>query len=536
MVKEELLFMNGKIFTSNSNQPYASAMRVRDGKIVWIGELEDLEQREQCIDLKGKRVIPGLIDAHLHPVYLAKAEKQIACTPPLVESIVDIVSEIKKMSAKKKAGAWIECWGYDEGKLQEGRAPLRWDLDQATTEHPVIVTRTCAHVVSVNSVTLELAGITKDTPNPAGGQIDRDQEGEPTGILRENAKDLLANIMPVETLDDQAQLLAELSPKLLSKGITAITDLMAKSKPINYFDLYQEARKRGLKQRTVLYYLYEELKKGYKLDGEQTNREQPIHIGGVKLFSDGSVSGQTAWVTPSFMGEEEAYGIQMTSEEELLAAAKVAKEQGIQLVIHAMGEQAIDLIVNTFYEKEGWLKGAPSIRIEHASLPTKKAIERAAKAGIAIVTQPIFLYAEIESYLNNLGEERTKNSYPIQSLLKAGVPVAFSSDAPATAWADPANLFVGMKAAITRLAYDRTDTGQSQRVAVETAVKLFTSAAQHITRIPEIGQLAPGYQADFIVLDQDLLEIDPEKIDEIMVEQTYLAGELVYEKNKILQQ
>ncbi|GAE25994.1 exoenzymes regulatory protein AepA precursor [Halalkalibacter wakoensis JCM 9140] len=504
-------------------------MVIREGEIIWIGESEELDGTgEDFVDLNGKRVLPGIIDAHMHPLLLANAAKQIACTPPLVYSIEELLREIKKQRFQE-SDSWIECWGYDEGKLKEGRAPNRYDLDKASTDLPIVVTRTCLHIVSVNSKALQLAGIDATTPDPVGGEIDRDQNGEPTGILRENARYLVLNVMPLESLEDNAQTIAELSPKLLSHGITAITDLMGRTEPIDYYKLYEKAREKGLKQRVVLYYLWEDVKKEQTLPSEKIDSNEPIHVGGVKVFTDGSISGQTAWVKAPFH-ESNVYGIQMTSEEELWAAARAAKQNHIQLVIHAMGEHAIDFILDTFSEYESWLTNGPSIRIEHASLPTDEAIKRAAKAGIAFVTQPIFLFAEIESYLANLGTERTKRSYPVQSMLEAGVLVAFSSDAPATAWADPANPFVGMKAAVTRTAYDGTDTGENQRIDVETAITLYTREAQQITRIPKVGQLAVGYYADFIVLDQDLLEIERENIDQICVEQTYLGGSLVYKR------
>ncbi|MEH7548065.1 amidohydrolase [Neobacillus vireti] len=530
----ELTFINGKIFTSNPEQPYASAMVVRNGRIAWIGEEEDLKKIEgTCVDLNGKRVLPGLIDAHLHPLYLAGAAKQIACTQPLIHSISDLQEQIRLVRASQSQDSWIQGWGYDEGKLLEGRAPTRRDLDQAAANVPVVITRTCAHIISVNSKALELAGITKDTPDPQGGKIDRDENGEPTGILRENAKDLVNQVMPETTLEDDAALLAELSPVLLSHGITAITELMGRTKPNDYLEMYQLATKKGLKQRSVLYYLWEDLKEHPVIEQQKMARENQIHIGGIKLFSDGSVSGQTAWVNPPFLGEEENYGIQMTTREELSAAAEAAKKHNIQLVIHAMGEQAIDLIVDTFYGQKGWLTDAPSIRMEHAAMPAPGTLKRAAETGIAFVSQPIFLFAEIETYLHNLGAERTKQTYPFKAMLEAGIKVAFSSDAPATAWADPVNPFVGIKSAVTRLAHDGTDTGKTQRVDVETAIKLYTRAAQEITRIPNVGQLKPGFHADFIVLDLDILVINPEQIDQIQVVETYMAGNLVYKFDSI---
>ncbi|MGS2779677.1 amidohydrolase [Robertmurraya sp. GLU-23] len=523
-------FMNGKIFTSNPEQPDANTMIVQNGRIVWIGEQSNLEIIEgECIDLKGQRVLPGIIDAHLHPLWLATATTQIACTPPLIHSISFLIEQIKKISRTIEKGKWIEGWGYDEAKFAEGREPSRWDLDKATSEIPIFITRTCTHIAVVNSKALELAGITKDTPDPPDGKIDRDSNGEPTGILRENAKDLVQSLIPSKSLEENADLLAGLSTKLLAHGITAITDLMSRTKPIDYFKMYDEARKKGLKQRTVLYYLWEDLKEKPIIPLEKMNKEDQIHIGGIKLFSDGSISGKTAWVNPAFLGEEGNYGIQMTTKEELLAAAQAAEKNQIQLVVHAMGEQAIDLIIDTFYRKNGWLTTGPSIRIEHAAMPTQRAIQRAADAGIAVVTQLIFVFAEIESYHNNLGPERTKQTYPIQSMLQSGIQVAISSDAPATAWADPVNPFVGIMSAVTRLAHNGLDTGQSQRIDLRTAIMLYTKAAQEITQIPHIGQLTVGNHADFIILEEDIFEMRMEKIHTVKVNQTYMGGKLVFQ-------
>lgn len=524
-VKEERIFYNAKIFTSNPEKPYASALAVRDGRITWIGEQNDLEKLDNsAIDLKGRRVIPSFIDAHLHPLLLAKTSKQIAATPPNVYSIKELQEKIRKQREIQGSDSWIKGWGYDEGKLSEGCAPTRWDLDKAAPDLPVIVTRTCSHIAVVNSKALEIAGITKDTPNPPGGKIDKDAEGEPTGILRENARNLVLQHMPAESFEENVQALAELSPKLLAKGITAIADLMSRVEPIDFFDLYNEAHNRGLKQRTVLYYKWQDIEKNPLIDKSKLSNQNPVYVGGVKILSDGSVSGQTAWVNKPYLGDGENYGIPMTSEEELLAAAKGAKQNKIQLVVHAMGTQAIDLIINTFYGKKGWLTDIPSIRIEHAAMPSAQALKRAAEMGIAFVPQSIFLFAEIESYLKNLGAEWTRQTYPIRDMLDAGIKIALSSDAPATAWADPVNPFVGLKSAVTRKAYDGTDTGQKQRIDICTAITLYTRAAQEITGILDVGQLTPGYHADFIVLDQDILEIENEKIDQVSVDETYMGG------------
>ncbi|MFS0784008.1 amidohydrolase [Bacillus sp. 1P06AnD] len=534
---QEELYVNGRVFTADAHMPFADAFTVKDGKVTWIGNREDVQgAADSVVDFQGRTVMPGFVDAHMHPLHLAKGAKQIACTPPAVHSIEDLKKEVGKRREGQEAGGWIEGWGYDEGKLAEKRSPNRWDLDEAVADSPVVVTRTCGHIITVNSKALELAGITKETADPQGGKIDRDERGEPTGVLRESAKDLVKNCMPATTVEEDAEELAELSDVLLSYGITAITDLMALTQPHDYLDMYRQAATKGLKQRAALYYLWEEFKNNPHLSAGQKEKEQQIHVGGIKLFSDGSVSGRTAWVNPAFLGDSQNFGIQTTTKEELEEAEAAARENGVQIVVHAMGEQAIDLIVDTFHGKEPWLKDIPSVRIEHAAMPTSEAIAKAAEAGIAFVPQPVFIFAEIESYLTNLGVERTKSTYPVRSMLDAGIKVAFSSDAPATAWAEPANPFIGIQSAVTRKAYDGTDTGAGQRIDVPTALALYTREAQRVTGIPDIGQLKEGYWADFIVLDQPILDMEPESIGEIKVLETYMSGKRVFEREAVKKQ
>ena len=530
-IKLNDIYFNGKIFTSNPSQPYASTMVVRDGRITWIGDQKDLKEVDgNTIDLKGRRVLPGFIDAHMHPFFLADCISQIACTPPITNSIEELLQHISKKLEEQGTDAWIEGWGFDEGKLKEHRTPTRWDLDKVAPSTPVVIIRTCCHIIVANSKALKMAGIDKNTSNPHGGQIDKDENGELTGILRESAREMIFNIVPTKAFEESATNLANLSPILLAHGITSITEMLARTGAIEYFDLYNRAREKGLKQRTVLYYITWDIDKSSTLKKEMVCSDNPIYIGGIKILADGSVSGKTAWIDPPYFSDDKNYGLSTTSREELLEASEYAKRNKIQLVVHAMGEKAIDLIVDTFYGKPGWLKDKPSIRIEHAAMPTNKALKLAAEIGIAFVTQPIFQYAEIETYLKNLGPERTKKTYPVQAMLKAGIKVAFSSDAPATAWADPSDPFVSIKAAVTRVSYDGTDCGEEHRVDVSTAIEFYTREAQQIAGIPGVGQLTVGYQADFIVLDQDILDISSDKINDISVEETYIGGNLVYKK------
>ncbi len=528
------IFYNGRIFTSNPEQPYAEAMVVEAGKIIWIGSNKDIkETAAACTDLKGKRVLPGFVDAHMHPLFLANAVKQIACTPPAVNSIDEMLQKVmEKRACSPDNGSWIEGWGYDENKLSEGRSPNRWDLDKASPDVPVFIMRTCFHIAVVNSRALQLAGINKDTPDPAGGKIDRDENGEPTGILRECAKDLVYSMIPKPTMDVSADNLALLSTILLSQGITSMAECLAETTPEDYYNIYIKAAEKGLKQRVVLYYQWDQLKKSGRLPVDKRNPENRIFIGGIKIMADGSISGKTAWIDPPYFKDENNYGLQTITCDELLKAADYAEKNQLQISVHAMGEQAIDLVVNTLYVKNCWLTDKPCIRIDHAAMPTDSAIRKSSEKGFFFVSQPIFIYAEIESYLKNLGLIRTKKTYPYKHILQSGVKLAFSSDAPATAWSDPSNPFTAIKAAVTRVSYDGTDNGRENALDVETAICLYTREATEACGIKGTGILKPGCYADFIILDQDILEIGPEEIDSINVSETYINGALVYKNLK----
>ncbi|HEY8488542.1 MAG TPA: amidohydrolase [Thermaerobacter sp.] len=557
---------NARIFTADPQLPEATAMVVEHGRIRWIGRQEDANPGSglATVDLQGRRVIPGIVDAHMHPLFLAQTAEQIACLPPAVHSVDDIVAAVRRRreDLARNPGhqpnpPWILGWGYDEGKLAEGRAPTRWDLDRGAADVPVVITRICYHVVAVNSKALELAGITRETPDPPGGRIDRDERGEPTGILRESARHLVLDRIPNPSPEAWAEMLAGLSPYLFARGITGITDMMARRHPVDDLELYRMARTRGLQQRVALYVLWDHLQK----DGEEggatgglgvdpdpqgggaarggapvllpyepidLDPRQPVFVAGIKVFADGSISGRTAWVDPPYRGEG-SHGLPMVTSQELRAAAAAARGAGVQLAVHAMGNRAIEQVAGTLVGLPAWLADGPSIRIEHATLAGPEAMVQAAQAGMAFVPQPIFLFAEIESYVNNLGEERAGCAYPLRSMLDAGVRVALSSDAPATSWSDPANPFVNVKMAVTRTASDGRQVGPGEAIPPATALALYTREAARVLRLPGVGRLAPGFAADFVVLDRDPLAVEPEEIDTVQVLATYMAGQRVYE-------
>lgn len=531
--KFDTVYVNGKIYTANVEAPFAEAMAVKDGRVAWIGNAADVElDGETTVDLKGRRVVPGFVDSHMHPIMLAATCRQISVLPPKIHSLEELAEAIRKVREEQGPDRWVLGWGYDEGKLAEHRSPNRYDLDKGAADVPVSIVRTCGHIRCLNSKALEIAGITKDTPDPEGGQIDRDENGEPTGILRENARNLILPFMEEKTKDTIVDELLDLSKMLLSQGVTTIADMANTEKNVDSYASYEAARKKGFQPRVASYYFWDNYKNRTDaiLSEERVKTEGRNRVAGVKLVGDGSVSGRTAWCDQPYLNGDDC-GICTCTDEDLAAAIAFCKENKCQLAYHAMGAKAIDKIVDATWQETPWTEhGEPYVRLEHVAMPSKQATERAAKAGIAYVTQPIFLYAEIESYLTNLGPERTKENYNIADWIKAGVKFSFSTDAPATAWATPSDPMPCLKCAVTRVAYDGTDCGQRHRVDIRTAIDLYTAKSAPMLGFTSLGQLKPGYFADFVVLDRDILEIPSEEIDQVKVLETYMDGVCVYNK------
>lgn len=530
--KYDQVFVNGTIFTADGEKPAASAMAVKDGYISWIGDGEAADfSGEECIDLEGKLVMPGIVDNHFHARYMANTLDEIPCLPPNMTSIEELKKQVKEKAQRVGKGIPVIGWGYDEGKFAEKRAPLKADLDEAAPDNPVIIVRTCCHIAVLNSMALRAIGIDENTPDMEGGAIGRMPNGELNEMVSERAKFMMDDYLTQHSQAEMSEKLCGLSQFLLSRGITAMAESLADLDPTDCYETYDSARRMGMRQRVALYYSWDQIQKlHYEIPEERKDASQPVFVAGIKLLGDGSVSGQTAWCDKPYLGTEN-YGLPIAAETELREAVAYAKRHGVQLKYHAMGESAITRAVDIFHRNADWLTdGRPSVRIEHFAMPTADAIEKCAESGIAVTMQPSFLYAEIESYLSNIGIERTRKSYPAKTVLEKGILLGFSSDSPATTWADPANPFMAIKGAVTRAAYDGTDTGAEERVDVRTALKLYTSDSQKILGVQKIGTLKEGYHADFLTLDRNILTIDVNEIDQVQVESVYMDGEQVYQR------
>ena len=519
---------NGKIFTGQDESTFVSAIGVSQGRIAWTGDTSEIEG--EYTDLGGKTVLPGFIGSHIHPVYVASVQDQVACMPPFVCSIEDMINELKKAVDETDPDSWIDGWGFDESKLAEGRTPTREDLDRVSTTHPVQIIRSCFHARVLNSRALELADINKDTPDIPEGIIARYEDGEPTGALYEAAHWHVEKFRTPVTYEDRIKSIVGLTHRFASLGITGVTEVMGM--PYDY-EMYMDAKKAGFRQRIAIYNKFSDFKSSGREDIVHTSDpDETVRFTGVKYFLDGSISGHTAFMKDPYPGTEDR-GYPIGSREELDEIYEYAKERNLQIIIHAMGDSAIQLIIDYFKDKPKWIEGAPSVRIEHCSILSDEMIDDMAEAGIGATMNIDFMYAEYDSWRKNLDDRRFAMATRLRSSYDRIDHLALASDSPATLWAVPEDVFMSLKAAVTRKAHGGQDINQDESISVEQAVLLYTKRAAAVCNFPSVGQLKPGYHADFIVLDKDIFGISPEDIDKVSVNETFIGGQKIYKRENL---
>lgn len=524
------VFTDAKVFTGESEADFATAFRVVDGMIDWVGAESDLgaDARIAAHSFGGRVVLPGLLDMHLHPSLMARTADAVQCLPPRVSSVAELTEALRSHHAFDDGDdRWITGTGYDETKYPTGRPPTAVDLDEVSTTQPILVWRADRHSAVCNHRALEIAGIDAATPDPPGARFERGANGKPTGILTErDAVSAVADFIPHPTDEERTHLLAKVGRKLFSRGIVGVCDLLATTWP-QPLAIYQKAFEIGPFPRSVLFYGWDPEVPLSDLSADE--RTGSARVGGVKILMDGTYSNRTAWVHQPYPKSADS-GLRTVSDEDARCAAAWARRNGMQLAVHAMGDRAIEHVVDLFGDEDPWLEGQPSVRIEHATLMSPDLIERirTARMTFGIATHTIFLFSEFEAYDRNLRAEQRAHAYPIKSLYHSIESLALSSDCPATAWSDADDVFVSVEAAVRRRAYNGADIGQNSAVTVAQALLLYTARPAQLTVMQGLGKIAPDYDASFVVLDRDVFTIPDTAISNTRVNETWIRGERVF--------
>jgi predicted amidohydrolase YtcJ len=535
----DLLLLNGNIHTMDTNTPQARSVAVKAGRILAVGGNKEIssmaDSSTEIIDLKGRLVLPGMMDSHFHFYDWAMGRKQLELAGGT--SLEQLLEKVSGSAREIPEGNWILGQGWNESDWSEHTMPERVRLDAVAPNHPVALWRCDLHLVAVNSMALNLAGIGKDTRNPQDGVIEKDASGEPTGILRELAPNLIKAVIPDPGSKEILAAMQDGISHLHSLGLTGIHDVrlmggLEGASALKAWQLLNESNELTLRCWVSL--PGERLEEAVALGIRTGMGDDRLRIGHLKYFADGGMGARTAWMIEPYLDAE--YGMPLSSVEELTRAVQTAEKAGLAVLIHAIGDRTNREIITLFEELAATRKDndansyAPPLlphRIEHTQMIRSEDITRLADLGMTACVQPHNMILDINMIDKCVGS-RGRHTYAYKEMIDAGVPILFSSDAPVC---DPSPL-VGIHAAVTRQRQDGTPAGgwyPDQRISVEQAVQGYTTVpAAFYGRSRELGSLTPGKMADIIILNQNIFEIDPMEIAETQVDLTLFDGRVVY--------
>lgn len=527
------IFYNANIYAPD--HPRATAVAIDHGRFIAIGSdseiLDVFSHQGIAINLEGKTIWPGLTDAHLHLRHLAESMAMIDCETPSRE---DCLMCVEKAAALLPKDAWVRGHGWNHNQWQNGFGTAEM-LDAVCGHRPAYLTAKSLHAAWANSLALKMAGIDSQTPDPPGGIIQRDTNGEPTGILLEGAAmDRVAAIIPPPTLQQIATQIKALMGAFWKVGLIGVHDF----DDFNCWLALQSIHQKGeLSFRIRKHIPFDHLDAFINAGIRTDFGDDWLDLGGVKLFSDGALGPQTAAMLAPFEQSGEI-GTLLLTEDELFDIGKHAVDHGIALAVHAIGDRANHVVLNAFehlreYEKTHSL---PHLRhrIEHVQILDPEDFIRLAKLDIVASVQPVHAPSDMIMADRYLGT-RTRHAYAYQSILEAGAPYVCGSDAPV----EPYNPFHGLHAAVTRRRLDGTPGSDGwhpeQRLSLEEALLGFTHYPAVITnKGNKLGKISQGYYADFIVLEEDPFTIDPHQLGEITPLATFIEGDCKYQSTDFL--
>jgi len=527
------ILYNGNIATLSAEQPRISALAIDKGRIIAAGSDDEILPlaRASTIreNLNGQFVIPGLTDAHLHFEWLTRALHSVDVFE--VPGKAEAVKRVREFAAHTPAGDWITGRGWVQDVWDDKAFPTAADLAPATDDHPVYLIAKSGHAAWVNHIALNLCGIDRHTADPEGGKIERDDAGNPTGLLLETAMKLVADRIPDVTVDVLADQMRKTQQLALASGLTAIHDFDNPS----CFAALQVLRERGeLGLRVVKQVNQAWFQDALDLGIRWNFGDEWIRFGGLKLFADGALGPRTAYMIQPYEGEPDNYGMPVIEKEAMLPLVSAASAAGLPATIHAIGDRAVRDVLDVYeaVRREEAARGiAPSQRrhrVEHVQVIHPDDIPRFKELDIIASMQPIHATSDYEMADAYWGE-RSQWAYNPRVQLDQGVVVAFGSDAPV----DPFHPLKGIHAAVTRRRVDGSpgEAGwyPDSRLTLDEALHGFTTGPAYAAGMEHVkGRLAAGYLADLVVLDQDLYTIDPMAIIETNIIATMVGGEWRY--------
>ncbi len=564
----DLVITNSQVITVDEDFSIQQAVAVKDGKILAVGSNDDIKafiaSATKVLDLKGKPLLPGINESHMHAPFFGASRPPLSLdlTFPAVQSIPDMVAALRKKVAAVKPGEWIRGFGWDQSSLEECRKdpaklPRKWDLDAVSPDHPVAFTDFSVHTLLVNSKALELAGITKDTPDPPSGEVERDANGEPTGIFKEpGAQALVAAHVPLLTREEKKTALLTTLSHLNANGVTSFTDaaigpggetFLYGVMSAEFVHLYQELLAEGkLTARVAVLLLlgdygaltYEDLENGLKTFKVPSAVDKTrLQFPGVKIFADGIPLTYTSWMNEDYVSGNAGHGRSVipgqTDDEQranLIEMIKLVHRHGYQIGLHATGDRAIDAAVDGFVKAMEEVPGGdPRHYIIHGDFISKDKAGVLARHNCGIAMQPFISVMISDFEPTVVGEHRAAYEWPTRTVLDAGANLTSNSDAPVTY----PNWRMGVQAAVLRKGLvSGTVSGPEECLTVEEAIRTYTingAWQDHMEAVK--GSVEVGKVADFCIIGDDILTVDPHKIGEIPVLMTIVDGKIVFDES-----
>jgi predicted amidohydrolase YtcJ len=542
--KADIIFMHGNVYTGvPANSQFSSILRqeaiaIRGDRILAVGKSFDLQAykgpQTQIVDLGGHFVMPGFNDAHMHLADAGEIKRSLDLTG--VKSLDELRQRLQKKVDEAKPGEWITGGNWDETLWPVKVTPTRWDLDEVSDGHPVFLTRIDGHIAVSNTRALQLGSVNLASRDPKGGHIDRNEAGEPTGILRETAQAAVLDVIPKPNHDQRREGIELALADLAEHGVTSAQDY---SPAWENFQIYEEMEKEGkLTARITEWLPFDE-----PVD-ELTHRREShpqsdlmLHTGMLKGFMDGSLGSHTAAMLEPYADDPKNSGLSRYDPAKLNDMAKERVLAGFQLGFHAIGDKGVQMALDAFAEAEKAAKEAHTkapdgsesfrLRVEHAQVTTPAQITQFKQLKVIASMQPNHLLTDMRWAQDRLGPKRAATSYAWLAFLNKGVTLAFGTDYPV----EPVTPFRGLYAAVTR----KNENGKQeyfpdQRLTIDQAIAAYTTGSAFAEfEEKQKGKIVTGMLADFIVLDRDITSASPEKILGAKVLRTVVGGKTVYE-------
>ena len=530
----DLVLLKGSVWTVNPALPWAEAVAVREGKILEVGSTAKIKKlignKTEILELNGDLVLPGFIDSHTH--FLDGGFSLLSIDLREVKSKEEFVERIKSRARKLEKGEWILNGNWDHQSFDPPELPRKEWIDDAAPHNPVCINRHDGHMVLANSLALKIAGITKDTPSPQGGEILKDRAtGEPTGILKDAAMDLMREHIPEPSLEAKMRAAEMALEHAAEYGVTSIHDMAYAENIQVYRELQKEDR---LTSRLCVYLSIEEMDLYQKLRSGIPPENTFLKIGGLKGFVDGSLGSSTALFFDPYADDPDKTGLfhsQMFPEGIMERRIMEADKAGLQVAIHAIGDRANHVLLDIMERAiaQGG-KRDRRWRIEHAQHLLPGDIERMARLRIVASVQPYHAIDDGRWAEKKIGKERCRTTYAFQSLLEKGIILACGSD-----WTvAPLDPLTGIYAAVTRRTLDEKHPEgwfPEQKIPLEEAVRAYTLNGAYAEFSESIkGSVEAGKLADLVVLTQNIFRIHPEEIRNTKVQMTIVNGKIVYRK------